>query len=250
MLQIIPFLLLFCGKYRNFVKVKYRPIWGFVFILPLIFVSVNTFLRLVAIYSVILIMDRLGFYQLNFLLFWLPVELDLIPANLSQGEFSGYFTTLVLLAHYLLKKDEAIDFSVKPTEWGTILKVFALLAIILIPAGIATGFLSVRVNTSISGILSFPLIFFVVAYPEELLFRAYLFRILRGRFSMFKTLLISSLIFGIAHLNGPEGGFLYFLFATIAGMGYGYVYLKTGRVSNSSYLHALIDYTWILFFGG
>ncbi len=249
MLQVVPYLLLFLRKYRMFIAEKYRPYHGFIFILPLVFVSKEAFIKILIYYSVIVMVDFSGLWQLNFFLFWLPVEFNLIPANVGGGEFAGYFTVLSLLSHYLARDGE-VDFSLKNKDWRKILKVYLFLALILIPAGLVTGFLRFHPDFSVSRTISFPAIFFAVGYPEELLFRVFLFKTLRSYLKNPAILIVSSVIFGLAHLNGPNGGILYFAFATIAGFGYGYVYLRTRRVASAAYLHTLVDYTWVLLFGG
>ena len=80
--------------------------------------------------------------------------------------------------------------------------------------------------------------------PEEVLFRGLIFNILqrtiRGH-GPWPALVISSVIFGLAHLNNPPGDWRYVLLATMAGMTYGWAYLRTGSLLAPSYAHALVD---------
>jgi len=246
LLQIAPYLLLFWGKYREFIFKRYRPCYGFLFVLPLLLPSFDTFIKLTIYCGIITGLDLLGLWRLNFLAFWLPVEFNLIPANVSKGEFAGYFTAVSLLAHYLARYRD-IDFSIK-SRYREVLKVYVILALLLVPAGLITGF--IKFNPVIERAISLPGIFFAVGYPEELLFRAFLFRVLKGYLNNSIILLISSLIFGLSHFNGPHGGVLYVVFATVAGLGYGHVYLKTGSVASAAFLHTLVDFTWTVLFGG
>jgi len=58
---------------------------------------------------------------------------------------------------------------------------------------------------------------------------------------------ITSLFFGLTHF--PIGGFQYVVLATLAGLVYGWLYLKTERLAPSMILHGLLDTAKFLFFG-
>ena len=57
--------------------------------------------------------------------------------------------------------------------------------------------------------------------------------------------LIGALLFGVAHI---AGGLHYVILATVAGLGYGWVYHKTQRVEACILLHVLLNTVHILFF--
>lgn len=86
----------------------------------------------------------------------------------------------------------------------------------------------------------------MVALPEEVLFRGLLQNLLqraaptaRGRMA---ALLVSSVIFGFSHLNNhPLFDWRYVTIATVAGIAYGTVYNRTGKVTAAAITHALID---------
>ena len=94
---------------------------------------------------------------------------------------------------------------------------------------------------------------FMVALPEEILFRGLLLNLLqrsasttRGRVA---ALLFSSVVFGFTHLNNhPLFDWRYVTIASVAGIAYSVVYNRTGKVTGSAITHALIDIVKRLFF--
>ena len=91
---------------------------------------------------------------------------------------------------------------------------------------------------------------FFTCMAEEALFRGFMQRQLSLLFAGFKfgalwALLICALLFGIAH---AAGGYQYVLLATLAGLGYGWVYLRTQRIEASILLHFLLNCVHIVFF--
>jgi len=94
---------------------------------------------------------------------------------------------------------------------------------------------------------------FMVALPEEILFRGLLLNLLqrsasttRGRVA---ALLFSSVVFGFTHLNNhPLFDWRYVTIASVAGIAYSVVYNRTGKVTASAITHALIDIVKRLFF--
>ncbi|WP_375177347.1 lysostaphin resistance A-like protein [Marinobacter mobilis] len=80
---------------------------------------------------------------------------------------------------------------------------------------------------------------------EELLFRGVVQRQLVIRFGWIVALLVTSLLFGIAHLPGGWG---YVLVAGFAGLVYGLAYLWTGRLLWAVLVHWLLNLSHILLF--
>lgn len=87
---------------------------------------------------------------------------------------------------------------------------------------------------------------FFVSLAEEALFRGYLLQRLwdltRSRGA---ALGISALLFGLAHL---AGGWMLVLFATLAGILYGLVWLWSGRLWVTALFHFLLNLIHLLFF--
>jgi membrane protease YdiL (CAAX protease family) len=50
-------------------------------------------------------------------------------------------------------------------------------------------------------------------------------------------------LFGLSHLPDPR----YAVLATVAGAAYGWVYLRTGKITASGVTHALVDGVWAVF---
>lgn len=94
---------------------------------------------------------------------------------------------------------------------------------------------------------------FIVALPEELIFRGLMQNLMqrttataRGRFL---ALLVASTLFGLSHLNNhPTFDWRYVFIASVAGISYGTVYNRTGKVTAAAITHALIDIVWRLCF--
>jgi len=94
---------------------------------------------------------------------------------------------------------------------------------------------------------------FLVALPEEVLFRGLIQNLMqkaagtaRGRFV---ALVVASIIFGCSHLNNhPTFDWRYVTIASVAGIAYGTVYNRTGKVTAAAITHALIDIVWRLCF--
>jgi uncharacterized protein len=59
------------------------------------------------------------------------------------------------------------------------------------------------------------------------------------------ALLVASALFGLAHFGG---GWLYVIAATLAGLGYGWAYLRTKRIEASMFVHFALNATHFLFF--
>jgi membrane protease YdiL (CAAX protease family) len=92
---------------------------------------------------------------------------------------------------------------------------------------------------------------FLIAVPEELLFRGVILNLLLRRLGdpPWRALALASLIFGLAHANNPEQPtWVYVVLASIAGWFYGLTYLKTGKVTAAALLHWMVNSYWGLFF--
>lgn len=88
-----------------------------------------------------------------------------------------------------------------------------------------------------------------VCVAEEALFRGfiqkYLCVILSFKYGNFIAIIIAAILFGLTHYSG---GITYIYLATIAGLGYGWIYLRTDRIEASILTHFVLNLTNILFF--
>jgi membrane protease YdiL (CAAX protease family) len=101
------------------------------------------------------------------------------------------------------------------------------------------------------------LVFFLaVGIPEEMFFRVLFFFIWKKTFpktSSFTLLLVSSVFFGLAHLitatpNHPAPNWAYCFLATLFGLMYGAIYMKTKQLFQAALVHALVDSIWLHWF--
>ncbi len=90
-------------------------------------------------------------------------------------------------------------------------------------------------NDKISGYLMI-----AVAAPilEEWLFRGIILKALLKKYSPWKAILISAVVFGVFHLNPWQ-----FLYATVLGIYLGYIYWKTGSLFYPILIHWLLNST-------
>lgn len=94
------------------------------------------------------------------------------------------------------------------------------------------------------------LIFIFVSLPEELFFRGLLLNILeKTSGSPRSALFISSLIFGLSHLNFSDSpNIFYGILAAIAGFFYGKTYMETNSLFMSALVHTGVNAIWLSLF--
>ena len=181
------------------------------------------------------------------LLFWLPLEFPGAVGAVVPRAAWGFLHSvaygvamllgLTLFTGYRSLEGMKIRLPRAPRDLWLALAGFAFSAAILIPVGIAIGFLPAA-HLPTAGLsrmaLVFVIIFVATALPEEILFRALIQNALMRRFgATARTLIFASVIFGAAHLdNGPfpAPNWRYGILATIAGYAYGKVFEKSSTV--------------------
>lgn len=139
--------------------------------------------------------------------------------------------------------------------WSALLGL-GLFIVIGIPTGLATGFLHFQPALPKLANAAFSIIggYLLVALPEEILFRGMIQNMLRERLkSNWIALLIAAPIFGLAHLNNATRGFAvpnwgYVLMASLAGLAYGYVWMRTRKVTAAAITHMLVNLLWGILF--
>jgi membrane protease YdiL (CAAX protease family) len=126
---------------------------------------------------------------------------------------------------------------------ATAVLVFLGYAAIALPFGFATHFIVWNPRAVVPGVILQPIIIYLVtAVPEEFLFRGLIQNLLSRSVGVPIGLAIASVVFGLSHLPDPR----YAVLATIAGAAYGYVYLRTGKVTAAAITHALVDAVWVI----
>ena len=125
-----------------------------------------------------------------------------------------------------------------------------------LPLGLAMGFLRFRpavpsLADLVAGIVGG---YLLVALIEEMLFRGVIQNLLSARLRRWELgPLVAAVVFGLAHLNNSTAGFAkpnwaYVGMATIAGLAYGWVWRRTGKVTASAITHALVNLVWGVLF--
>ncbi len=207
--------------------------------------------------------SRLTFYFISVVAFiWFTVEFGNAPAlrlPFDGGQIRYMQLALIVLFLYLLTlagrlPDLGFTFQLNRKDWTEAAINLALFSVIAIPFGLITGF--IKPSTALPSIVEIAgrgvAIFFFIALPEEILFRGaihrYLERVLRWTPRL--TLLLSSIIFGAAHLDNPPNVGYYFILASIAGVFYGRTYLRTGKIVPAALVHLAVDWIWSVLFAG
>ena len=185
------------------------------------------------------------------------VRASLLPGvDLPIDKLTG-----ILLALYLfLIRDPlprlGFDFRFRLSDLGYAAAGWVLFAVVGIPLGLGMGFLRVHVVIPpwpelLSMILGG---YLLIALAEEILFRGVIQNLLTQRWGSWPAgLAVAAIIFGAAHLNNatpgfPEPNWAYMLMATLAGLAYGWVWWKTGRVTASALTHMSVNLVWGILF--
>ena len=198
------------------------------------------------------------------LIIWLPVALPVryrlmyrvfpYPPPLTHTLAILMALSTAVAAFVLLRRLDGVGYAV---AWGRGFTAnfalhFAIFAAIAIPAGIRMGFLVF--SPSLARVRSSPLtalgILFFTAWPEEFLFRGLLQNLLsRTLKNQWAGLIVASVIFGFSHIfHAPFPNWKYVLLATIAGLFYGHVWMKTRSLLPGTFVHALVDISWHILF--
>lgn len=201
---------------------------------------------------------------LTILLIWLPLEFaaggSLVPRAAQGFLHSVAYGIAILLGLVLFlgfRSFPGLKYNLprEPRDFWLPLAGFAVVAPVLIVLGVAIGFippphLPVQSGGRMAGALG--IILAGTAVPEEILFRSLIQNWLMQRFGRnWRVLLLSSFIFGCAHLdNGPQPlpNWRYMIVATVAGLAYGKVFEMGSTVLSPAALHTLVDWTKHFFF--
>ncbi len=200
------------------------------------------------------------------LVLWLPLDLRWlsdfrIPTGAEHTvnvmQLIGLDVGLLLFTVVAPVRDLGYCYRLRLADLRYALLALACIAIVVIPLGLSIGF--IRYGWQEVQPLAWALIglniYFVVAIPEEFLFRGLVQNLFErrwpGQSGRLGSLLVASVIFGAAHLNNPPApNFRYVLLATLAGVAYGWVWMRTRRVTASAVTHAAVDWIWVVAFRG
>ena len=168
------------------------------------------------------------------------------------------YLTCVALALYLFaiarpRRSFDVRLGLSLRELGTALGAVGVLAGAVIPLGILVGFLHWEprwLGFSYAAARIFGLIVFV-GFPEELLFRGVYQEAFSRLWSPRTGWLVASVLFGLVHIvkHSPPLNWQLALLATVAGLAYGWVYARTGKVAAAAVAHGVVDWLWSTWLG-
>ena len=173
--------------------------------------------------------------------------------RLSLGPLVALALALFLFAVVHPLRTFDVDLDLGARELGLALAAVAVLAAAAIPLGFAIGFLTFQsrwLGPAHAALRMFGLILFV-GLPEEMLFRGVIQEAFTRLWGRRVGLGLGALVFGLLHLlkhpSHPNWG--YGLLATAAGVAYGWVYQRTGKLAAAAVTHGAVDWIWSLFLG-
>lgn len=186
---------------------------------------------------------------------WAATRLDPRAISLPlRGAIVILVFELVVAAVAIVRPVSRIGYTFALTrgDWLAAGAAFAIFAVIAIPLGLAMGFLHpgwARLDALEWARRAFALVF-LVSLPEELVFRGLLQNGLERLLPSprgWRALVIGSLIFGASHLHHPPApNWRYAILATLAGIAYGWVWHRTGKITAAALVHAAVVLVWAL----
>jgi membrane protease YdiL (CAAX protease family) len=142
------------------------------------------------------------------------------------------------------------DLRLRLRDLGVGFREYAFYAPIAVLLGLGLGFLHfhARWPSAAHAVGAFAFTFLLIAIPEELFFRGWLQNLLERRLGRTPALLMTAVLFGLAHFNKRAVHFnwRYVVMAALAGIFYGRAWRQERRVGASALTHALVDTTWSL----
>lgn len=189
----------------------------------------------------------------------LGLAVDLRWFEAAWPPHMAIFSKMLLLdagiyAFIVLRELEGVGFDLR-LRWNDLgigLREAALYTPVALALGLSLGFL--HVHAAWPGFAAIPIAwiftFLFIAVPEELFFRGWLQNLLEKRLGRYPALLVTALLFGLAHFNKRTAFFnwRYVVLAALAGIFYGRAWRRQRRVGASAVTHATVDSIWSLWF--
>ena len=254
------------------------PVWSIGLVISIIFGLLGHRIELLGLIPIILLALVCYLVQKENLYLWLRVAAGILLLFLGVGletHIIPGFNNLLVLNHVYISQN-AVPFTLYLNFDKTLVGIFILgftlrlistqrEALLMVKQSLPRAFIVILVVALMSFGLGFVqydpklsshlwiwaitnLLF--VCLAEEAFFRGFIQRYLslilqKVKFGQIIAILIASVLFGLAH---HAGGPKYMLLATVAGMGYGWVYYKTKRIEASMLTHFVLNLIHFLFF--
>ncbi|HLY43637.1 MAG TPA: CPBP family intramembrane glutamic endopeptidase [Terracidiphilus sp.] len=157
-----------------------------------------------------------------------------------------------IFAFLVVRRLDGVGFDLRLRRRDLIigLREFCFYAPIAIVLGLALNFLHVHASwpAPLHALVAYVFTFLFIAIPEELFFRGWLQNLLQRRIGRTGALLLTAVLFGLAHWNKRTTTFnwQYVLLAALAGIFYGRAWRANQRAGASSITHATVDTVWSL----
>ena len=173
--------------------------------------------------------------------------------HLSIGPLVALVLALFLFAVVHPLRTFDVDLDLTARQLGIAVAVVAGLALVAIPLGFAIGFLSYQSRWlgPVHGVLRMYGLILFVGLPEEMLFRGVIQEAFTRLWGPRTGLVLGAVVFGLLHLvkHISHPNWAYGLLATAAGLAYGWVYQRTGRLAAAAVTHGAVDWIWSMFLG-
>jgi membrane protease YdiL (CAAX protease family) len=183
-------------------------------------------------------------------LFFTPGKNGNLDLFISQVVELVTITGSIYIARRFLDKRSFVSLGLHVSKWA-VADIFIGIAITFVMMGsiyfaeVAAGWLTFEgfawesdsVPTVMTGVLTFLAVFFFVGWNEELLSRGYHLQTLASGLNVFWGVVISSSLFGLAHLGNPNATWVSAAGIFFAGLFLAYGYLRTGQLWLSIGLH-------------
>ncbi len=173
--------------------------------------------------------------------------------DLAYAWWAVMLTVVAVYGYGVLRDLPGLGYRLIPrrSDIGTALAVTAGFAVVAIPVGLATNFLTLPPTTAprLTAIaLEFIALCLTVTIPEELFFRGILqYGLDKHLRNPRLALLLASLVFGLMHWNNAEAlpeRLAYVGLAAVAGLFYGWAYERSGGLLAPILSHTLVDVIW------
>jgi hypothetical protein len=182
-------------------------------------------------------------------------EVTIEPSiEISYFDFAAIPLFLYMLA--LAGRFDRLGLSFRPTPRGmsVVSANFAMFAVIAIPLGLVSGFLTPMLapTTPFEAVSRALIVFLLIALPQEILFRGTLLTQLQESLRVNPAVVIGlvSVIFGLSHLNNSPPTVWHVVLAALAGVFYARAFLATRNVVTAAVVHAAVNWVWWLLFNG